>query len=484
MSARRRRWSHDGWYAAPEKQPVPAAGIAAGRFGDTWWGREWIAALERLGRVWSNRLPRGRSYARAGRVIDLEVGPGRVTAGVVGTRRRPYRVEIALEAFSEVVWGRAVDALAADALTVIRLLGRELPDEVGELLRSAGADLFPRRGELSTSCSCPDVANPCKHVAAVHYVFAAALDNDPFLILRLRGLDRDGLVAALAGAADAGDGGAGDAASGTALPDDDLEPAGSLDPAAFSGRDLRPPVLDIEPRPPRTQLVGVRRLGPPPRGFERLPELLAPAIRAASKRALELAWGDTATEPAGARDSEVDARRAAVAEPSRRRGRRPSRESEPTGRTVREREAAGGGDRTRLVASIERLLADARRPLSRRELVTRLGAEPADVVAALTELRRARLVASVGRGPATRYRLAPVARASRHRQARIAAPGDLADRVIEALRSANRPLALRDLAASLGAPVDTVRPVVTALRQNGVIEMVGRRRGARYRART
>ncbi len=469
---RRRRFSGFGWYETPVRQPVPAEGIAAGRFGDTWWGREWIAALERLGRIWSNRLPRGRSYARAGRVVDLEVGPGLVTAGVVGTRRRPYRVEIALEAYSEEVWARVVDILAGDALTVIRLLNRELPDEVGERLRSAGADLFPRRGELETSCSCPDVANPCKHVAAVHYLLAAALDNDPFLILRLRGLDRDGLVAALAGAADAGDGDGQAGSPEPARPGDDLEPAGAFDPAAFSGRDLRPPVLDLEPRPPRTELVGIRRLGPPPRGLERLPELLAPAIRAGSKRALELAWGEAAAPSAGA----------GPARSARRRGRRPTSLPAGAGPTASRQKPAGRADPARFVARLERLLADASRPLSRRELVARLGAEPAEVTAALTGLRRARIVITVGRGPATRYCLAPAATSSRRRSARAGAPGDLADRALDALRAAPKPMTMRDLAAALEIRVERLRPVVNSLRQNGVVEMVGRRRSARYRA--
>lgn len=475
MSPRRRRSSGFDWYEAPARQPVPAEGIAAGRFGDTWWGREWIAALERLGRSWANRLPRGRSYARAGRVVDLEVGPGRVTAGVVGTRRRPYRVEIALEAYPPEVWARALDALAADALTVIRLLRRELPDEVGACLRAAGADPFPRRGELETSCSCPDVANPCKHVAAVHYLFAAALDNDPFLILRLRGLDRDRLVAAVAGAADA----VADAPESAARRDD-LEPAGALDPAAFSGRDLRFPVLDLDPRPPRTELVGVRRLGPPPRGLEGLPELLAPAIRAASKRALELAWQEPPAAAAGDAGDGAGPHRAAAAGSPARRGRRPRGETVRTGRKPPDRQASGGDDRASLRARLERLLADADAALSRRELASRLGAEPTDVTAALAELRRARLVATVGRGPATRYRLAPTARPARRPLS--GGDGDLADRVVAALRAAAGPLALRELAAALGARVDDVRPVITTLRQNGVVEMVGRRRGARYRA--
>lgn len=467
MSPRRRRRTFGDWYIAPAKQPVPAAGIAVGRFGDTWWGREWIAALERLGRSWANRLPRGRSYARAGRVVDLEVGPGRVTAGVVGTRRRPYRVEIVMPPYPAEVWDRALEAVASDALTVIRLLRRELPEELGERLREAGADLFPRRGELTTGCSCPDIANPCKHVAAVHYLFAAALDNDPFLILRLRGLDSEALIAAVSGAAEVD--------ADRPLPargPDALEPAGELDPETFVGSGRRPPVLEVEPRPPRAELVGLRRLGPPPRGFEGLVELLAPTVRAASKHALKLAWSEPDPAPEEAAGDEPDGRRTRRQPGVKTRGRASSVQSD-------DRSMAQGAGST-LAKRVERLLADTRRPLSRREIATRLKADPEAVVAALTELRRARLVTTEGRGPATRYLLAPTARTT---GGAASTSADLADRSLEALRAAGRPLTLRELAEALGAPVSNVRPVVTALRQNGVVEMVGRRRSARYRIR-
>ena len=178
----------------------------------------------------------------------------------------------------------------------------------------------------------------------------------------------------------------------------------------------------------------------------------------------------------------ADHHRTAAAGRSERRALRPRGETVRAGRKPPDRQASGGDDRARLVARLEQLLADTDTPVSRRELASRLGAEPTEVTAALAELRRARLVATVGRGPATRYQLAPTAASARRPLS--AGDGDLADRVVTALRAAVRPLTLRELAAALEARVDDVRLVVTALRQNGVVEMVGRRRGARYRARS
>ena len=292
--SRRRRFFAD-WYVAPPKQPVPADGIAAQRFGATWWAREWISALERLGRSWSNRLPRGRSYARQGRVVDLEVGAGEITAGVVGTRVTPYRVSITLPTLDSDTWQRGLAAVADNLLLVIRLLERELPDEVGAVLRRAGIELFPIRGELAARCSCPDVANPCKHVAAVFYLFAAALDSDPFLLFRLRGLDRDALLAAVGGDLPSGEARAGGTEAG---PDHlELEHPGAMDTGAFLGSDTPPPLVDVDPRPPRVELVGLRRLGPPPRGLEGLPGALAGAVRAGARRALDLAWSEAKGRP-------------------------------------------------------------------------------------------------------------------------------------------------------------------------------------------
>jgi uncharacterized Zn finger protein len=229
------------------------------RFGLTWWGQRWIGALEALGAVYANRLPRGRTYARQGRVTDLTVRPGRVTAKVHGTRARPYRVTLTLPVFDDVTWDDVVEALVGEVRHTAALLDGRMPDDVDEVLQACGVSLFPRARELSTSCSCPDVANPCKHVAAVHYTLAQTFDDDPFLLPRLRGRDRDQLLAGLRAHR-----------AGTAEPADDAEadtvPTAVADLVArelFTARGTLDEI-DLRPRRAGDPTATLRRLGPPP----------------------------------------------------------------------------------------------------------------------------------------------------------------------------------------------------------------------------
>jgi uncharacterized Zn finger protein len=144
------------------------------------------------------RLTRGRSYARKGQVISLDVTPGQVRAQVQGSRARPYRVTLGLAPFPELVWAKAEVALSEQALPSAKLLAGEVPLELEEIFAAAGAPLFPGHvNDLDQRCSCPDWEVPCKHLAATFYLLAEAFDADPFLILRWRGRDREPLLARL-----------------------------------------------------------------------------------------------------------------------------------------------------------------------------------------------------------------------------------------------------------------------------------------------
>ncbi|MBW3603666.1 MAG: SWIM zinc finger family protein [Actinobacteria bacterium] len=229
------------------------------RFGLTWWGKRWIGALEALGAVYANRLPRGRTYARQGRVTNLTVAAGRVTARVQGRRARPYRVTLTLPVFDDATWDSVLGALAGEVRHTAALLDGRMPDDVDDVLQTCGVSLFPRARELSTSCSCPDAANPCKHVAAVHYTLAQTFDDDPFLLPRLRGRDRDQLLAGLRAQRAGADEPTADAAA------DDAQIAVS----DLIARDLftaRGPLdeIDLRPRPASDPTATLRRLGPPP----------------------------------------------------------------------------------------------------------------------------------------------------------------------------------------------------------------------------
>ncbi|MBW0104039.1 SWIM zinc finger family protein [Pseudonocardia sp. KRD291] len=167
-----------------------------GTIARTWWSARFIGVLEELGV--GGRLSRGRTYARSGQIVSLDVDAGAAVALVQGTRPAPYRVRIGLRVWDKEQWARAEQALADDAFYAATLLAGGMPTEIVELLDGLGLSLFPdASGELSMDCSCPDVTVPCKHLAAVFYLLAERFDADPFELLALRGRDRETLLANL-----------------------------------------------------------------------------------------------------------------------------------------------------------------------------------------------------------------------------------------------------------------------------------------------
>ncbi len=180
--------------------------IGSHRFGATWWGRLWIKGLEQLGDDYENRLPRGLKYAEEGHVSHFAVQPGEIQAKVHG--RKTYNVTLGLPALTSAQWDKALGRITQESRFVASLLAGEMPQGLDETFREAGASLYPRvPKELQTHCDCPDWANPCKHVAAVCFVMAEALDRDPWLLFDLRGKTRgevmEALQSALADAAEA-----------------------------------------------------------------------------------------------------------------------------------------------------------------------------------------------------------------------------------------------------------------------------------------
>ena len=170
-----------------------------GSIGSTWWSRRFVAVLESLSM--GGRLTRGRTYARKGQVLQLTVRPGAVTATVQGSRPQPYQVSVGFAALKDEAWEAVESALASQALYRAQLLAGELPGELEQLFVDAGAPLFPAsQRELSMRCTCPDVAVPCKHIAATFYLLAERFDDDPFELLRWRGRSRAELLADLAAA--------------------------------------------------------------------------------------------------------------------------------------------------------------------------------------------------------------------------------------------------------------------------------------------
>jgi uncharacterized Zn finger protein len=175
------------------------------QFSRTWWGQRFIAALEQF--TDPARLGRGRSYAHGGRILDYTLSHGTVTARVrgsinpyFGVYKEPiYETSITIKAIATVDWIKVISQIASRADLVTKLLMNEMPDTIEDAFSELGLHLLPHsQRDFVTACSCPDYANPCKHIAGVYYLLASALDHDPFLMFELRGLSRDDLRAQLA----------------------------------------------------------------------------------------------------------------------------------------------------------------------------------------------------------------------------------------------------------------------------------------------
>ena len=202
MARRRRSYGYRDYdygygYFPPSKPRKATGGIKAqtkrGAFGQSWWAKRWIEVLESFNI--GARLGRGRSYARKGQVLSIDVGKGTVTASVQGSRSTPYQVSIQVKTLSKSDWKRLAKALSAEAVFAAKLLAGDMPQDIETAFEGVGLSLFPARGrDLTTDCSCPDWSNPCKHIAAVYYLLGEEFDRDPFLIFRLRGMERDELV--------------------------------------------------------------------------------------------------------------------------------------------------------------------------------------------------------------------------------------------------------------------------------------------------
>ena len=144
------------------------------------------------------RLGRGRSYARRGQVLSIEIDKGKVNAKVQGARPKPYNIKLEVKTLSASDWQKLAEVLSRQAIWSAKLLTGEMPLDIEKAFKEARLSLFPEKlKDLKTACSCPDWSNPCKHIAAVYYLLAEEFDRDPFLIFKLRGMNREDLIATL-----------------------------------------------------------------------------------------------------------------------------------------------------------------------------------------------------------------------------------------------------------------------------------------------
>jgi uncharacterized Zn finger protein len=273
------------------KQPPPQHGIKVRELGATWWGQRWIRALEQFSRDYLSRLGRGRTYARTGRVHDLSIGPGLVTAVVTGSE--PYDVSLRMDAFTTAEWNMAIKIMSQEARYAAELLAGQMPADIDAVFRRCKRSLFPSKShDLETDCSCPDWASPCKHVAAMHYVLGEAFDRDPFLLFELRGRTRDQVLAALARLRTGTAEGASPRERAAEIAATSVEVA----PETFANYEVPPvplPTLRFNFEPPQMPAAILRSINPPrPWSLEQSPaDLFADLYAAASERARKIALG-------------------------------------------------------------------------------------------------------------------------------------------------------------------------------------------------
>jgi uncharacterized Zn finger protein len=265
--------------------PLPVRGgirVQSSRngFARHWWSRHWLLLLEK--HQVGARLGRGRSYAYGGQVTTLELEAGRILGRVQGADAAAYTCEISCATLTQAQRELVIRELHQRPLLLAELLVHELPQTVAALFAGAGLPLLPEQhSDLTTRCSCPDRVNPCKHLAAIFFLLIEAFDQDPLLLLALRGLTREALTDA----------------TGTT---DEVPAATPNEPPASTASDMvvsherfwgvnqeEPP--DFGPAPTgNTAAPLVRRLGPIPlwRGEERFMDVMTQA----GSRAVTLGW--------------------------------------------------------------------------------------------------------------------------------------------------------------------------------------------------
>jgi uncharacterized Zn finger protein len=189
---RRRKAEREMQTLRKKGQPVSPVVIQGRTLARTFWGKAWCDNLEQYS-DYSNRLPRGRTYVRNGSVLDLQLGPGGVKALVIGSEI--YRVEVKVAAVPKARWISICADCAGAIDSLVELLQGRFSRGVMERICQQGTGLFPAPAEIQFSCSCPDWASMCKHVAAVLYGIGARLDEQPECLFRLRKVDEKDLIA-------------------------------------------------------------------------------------------------------------------------------------------------------------------------------------------------------------------------------------------------------------------------------------------------
>ncbi|MBI4700968.1 MAG: hypothetical protein HY744_07385 [Deltaproteobacteria bacterium] len=192
VAERRRKAEREMQKLKKKGHPVSPVVLEGRTIARTFWGKAWCDNLERYS-DFSNRLPRGRAYVRGGSVVDLQIAPGEVSARVSGSDL--YKVAVKVSAVPKARWTSICTDCAGAIDSLVELLQGRFSQGVMARICQQKTGLFPAPAEIQFSCSCPDWASMCKHVAAVFYGIGARLDEQPELLFRLRKVDEKALIA-------------------------------------------------------------------------------------------------------------------------------------------------------------------------------------------------------------------------------------------------------------------------------------------------
>ncbi|HEY9863092.1 MAG TPA: SWIM zinc finger family protein [Candidatus Obscuribacterales bacterium] len=161
-----------------------------------WWSQQWLDLLDKY--RFKKRLERARNYAREGNVLKIEFKDQKVLAQVQGTQIEPYIISLWLDIFSDEEWNYIIATLSQRAIFSAKLLAGEMPQDIEDVFAANGLRLFPfSLDNVHSECSCPDQANPCKHIAAVYYLLGDRFSEDPFVLFQLRGKSAEQIITAL-----------------------------------------------------------------------------------------------------------------------------------------------------------------------------------------------------------------------------------------------------------------------------------------------
>lgn len=200
VAERRRKAEKAAKKLAGKGRAVSPVRIEGRAIATTFWGKAWCSNLESYS-DYENRLPRGRTYARNGSVIDLQITGGKIEALVQGSDL--YKIALHITALPAKRWEQFTKGCAGKVTNLLDLLQGRLSKEILADITAKGTGLFPAPAEIKLGCSCPDWADMCKHVAAVLYGVGARLDTKPELFFTLRGVDMQDLISAASASATA-----------------------------------------------------------------------------------------------------------------------------------------------------------------------------------------------------------------------------------------------------------------------------------------